>query len=141
MNKQAIKQLNFAHLYLTNADLANRDLLEKNTEYYPETPKEYYEPIHDNLQEALYYIEGVLTDKTRVNREVSEIVYKRIFENIQKVKNYGSMFVVVPACQSVKSKSYLFKIIEMETYLRKAIISFQLYRHLINELNWPPVAN
>ena len=141
MNKQAIKQLNFAHIYLINADLANRDLLEKNTEYYPNTPKEYYKPIYENIQEALYYIEGVLTDKTRVNTDVSEIVYRRIYESIEKLKSYYEMFVVVPAFQSVKAKAYLFKVVEMETNLRKALVSFQLYRNLNNELNLPPVIN
>lgn len=141
MNKQAIKQLNFAHIYLINADLANRDLLEKNTEYYPNTQKEYYKPIYENIQEALYYIEGVLTDKTRVNTDVSEIVYRRIYESIEKLKSYYEMFVVVPAFQSVKAKSYLFKVVEMETNLAKALVSFQLYRNLNNELNLPPVIN
>lgn len=141
MNKQAIKQLNFAHFYLTNADLANRDLLKNNMEYYPNTPKEYYKPIYENIQEASYYIEGILIDKTRENKDVSEIVYRRIYESIEKLKSYYEMFVVVPAFQSVKAKSYLFKVVEMETNLRKALVSFQLHINLNNRLNQPQVIN
>ena len=137
MNKQAIEQLNFAHLYLTNADLANRDLLEHNTEYYHDTPKDFYKPIFENIMESLYYIEGVLTDTTRANKDVSEIIYKRIYETIEKLKQYYGMFVIIQAFQSTDAKSYLFKLYEMETNLRKAIVSFQLYRHLINEYGNP----
>jgi len=137
MNKQAIKQLNSAHIYLVNADLENRDLLERNTEYYHDTPKDFYKPIFENLIESLYYIEGVLSDKTRANYDVSEIIYKRIYESIEKLKQYYEMFVVVQAFQSTDAKSYLFKLYEMETNLRKAIVSFQLYRHLINEYGKP----
>lgn len=137
MNKQAIEQLNFAHLYLTNADLANRDLLEHNTEYYHDTPKDFYKPIFENIMESLYYIEGVLTDKTRANKDVSEIIYKRIYETIEKLKQYYGMFVIIQAFQSTDAKSYLYKLFDMENNLRKAIVSFQLYRHLINEYGNP----
>ena len=59
--------------------------------------------------------------------------FNGIYETIEKLKQYYGMFVIIQAFQSTDAKSYLFKLYEMETNLRKAIVSFQLYRHLINE--------
>lgn len=135
MNKQAIKELKLSHVHLTNADILNRKLLQGNTEYYTLTDECFYSQIFDCIKESLYYIEGVINDKTKVNMEINRIIEKRIADAMNRLKRYYEMFVIVPAFQSVKAKTYYWKILDFETELRKADVCFKLFVNLAKENN------